>query len=494
MLVVTDSAKEATKLQRAEIEAAEKAAAKFKAAVDSLVDSTDAESKKDLQLIEYLKIETAQHGAVAAVTAAHGKQVVEMVDQMKLAGATIDANTLKWYDAIKATEKSNEAVKEAANQEHIRRIEMDLAAQSEKNHNELITAAVKHTWDLDDATKALIPSMVAAAGAQSELDTAIKKALDSLRDPNAHQQFVTSLSDDRVEWLRFRNVLGEPMPPMDTGAIDASIAASTKKTEAALKASTEEVKQSAGKIFDDMFIKGQGVFSDLNAAIKGGALSLGRSIFEDVIGALLGPVKQAFSDFFSQTLKGFVGGFAKDLGAQVSGALNGGSGVGGGFLSGLLGLVPGLGLVAGGIMAGAAIGNAIGGSGNSNQNTSTFVGSTSAYQYQQMQGAPYVYQPTNMPVTVASYNLPHYADGGPTGPGGPSVLHPNEYVVPQNGALVMRGGASSDPAVLTVLQRILEHLQAGTDVFMDGQLVSRIVTKNQYNLTRNRTMVSVGAR
>lgn len=36
-----------------------------------------------------------------------------------------------------------------------------------------------------------------------------------------------------------------------------------------------------------------------------------------------------------------------------------------------------------------------------------------------------------------------FADGGPTGSGGgafPAILHPNEYVVPQRGALVLRGG------------------------------------------------------
>jgi len=131
----------------------------------------------------------------------------------------------------------------------------------------------------------------------------------------------------------------------------------------------EDVKRSAGRIFDDMFVKGQSVFSSLKNLLKGGALSLGRSIFEDITGALLGPVKKAFNDFFTGLLKStgiqsFVEGLGKKIGdtvkdavgigfdeakkqvtsgviSNVSGAAGGAGGAGGGAssASGALGVV-----------------------------------------------------------------------------------------------------------------------------------------------------------
>lgn len=39
-------------------------------------------------------------------------------------------------------------------------------------------------------------------------------------------------------------------------------------------------------------------------------------------------------------------------------------------------------------------------------------------------------------------SLPSFDVGGPTGAGGPALLHPGEYVIPQNGALVSSGGST----------------------------------------------------
>lgn len=97
------------------------------------------------------------------------------------------------------------------------------------------------------------------------------------------------------------------------------IEAYTRKIEQA----TEDVKRSAGKIFDDMFIKGENVFTSLTNLLKGGALSLGRAIFEDVVGTLLGPIKAAFDDFFKGLIQNTVGGFIKDLGSKIGGLIPG---------------------------------------------------------------------------------------------------------------------------------------------------------------------------
>ena len=48
-----------------------------------------------------------------------------------------------------------------------------------------------------------------------------------------------------------------------------------------------------------MFIKGEGIFRSLGNLLKGGALSLGRSIFQDVTAALAGPILNAFRTFFN---------------------------------------------------------------------------------------------------------------------------------------------------------------------------------------------------
>lgn len=93
---------------------------------------------------------------------------------------------------------------------------------------------------------------------------------------------------------------------------------------------TESVRQSAGKIFDDMFLQGENVFTSLGNLLKGGALSLGRSIFEDVTAELLGPIKLAFDDFFtglleSTGIKTFISGIGNKIGGAISGIFGGGS-------------------------------------------------------------------------------------------------------------------------------------------------------------------------
>jgi len=105
-----------------------------------------------------------------------------------------------------------------------------------------------------------------------------------------------------------------------------------KKNAEALKQATNDVKQSAGKVFDDMFVKGENVFKSLANLLKGGALSLGRAVFEDVAGALLGPIKKAFDDFFSGLLEGvglksLISGLGQKLGGALSSIIPGGGAV-----------------------------------------------------------------------------------------------------------------------------------------------------------------------
>jgi TP901 family phage tail tape measure protein len=136
-----------------------------------------------------------------------------------------------------------------------------------------------------------------------------------------------------------------------------------------IKKTNAEVGKAAGKVFDDMFLKGQNVFSSLANALKGGALSIGRSIFSDVVGYLGGPLKRAFDDFFtslleSSGLKSFLSGLGNKLGGLLSGI-----GLGGGSpsvdvgpqvpgSSGMSGMLKG-GLITAGIAAALAVGEAL---------------------------------------------------------------------------------------------------------------------------------------
>jgi hypothetical protein len=122
------------------------------------------------------------------------------------------------------------------------------------------------------------------------------------------------------------------------------------------KESFEDIKRSAGHIFDSMFEKGQNVFASLKNALKGGALSLGRSIFEDVTAQLLGPIKKAFDDFFTSLINSAgIKKFITDIGAKLGGMLAGIFGGGGGSAAG----------AAGGAGAGAGAGAGFGISGAS---------------------------------------------------------------------------------------------------------------------------------
>lgn len=59
-----------------------------------------------------------------------------------------------------------------------------------------------------------------------------------------------------------------------------------------------------------------------------------------------------------------------------------------------------------------------------------------------------------------------FAEGGPTGPGGMALLHPNEFVVPQGGALVKSGGST-----------IVINIDAKGSSFENDRALDRLVAK-----------------
>jgi hypothetical protein len=81
--------------------------------------------------------------------------------------------------------------------------------------------------------------------------------------------------------------------------------------------------------------------------------------------------------------------------------------------------------------------------------------------------------------------LPGFESGGPTGLGGPAMLHPSEYVVPKNGALVWRDPGASSSATPAAPQTI--------NLVVDGKVLASIVNShNSQGLARGRLLPARG--
>jgi hypothetical protein len=169
----------------------------------------------------------------------------------------------------------------------------------------------------------------------------------------------------------------ETMKKLDTERIQeldkqdkAAVEAAKKRTEE-LRKDSEEIGRFAGKIWDDVFEKGANIFTEIQDKIKTGVLSLGKTLFEDIAGALGGPIKQAFDDFF----KGLISGSGlKSIGQSLADTIRGALGVGGGgggvasnfvgplqqgsqLATGGLGLAAGIPIIGGAIALGSWIGS-----------------------------------------------------------------------------------------------------------------------------------------
>ncbi len=215
------------------------------------------------------------------------------------------------------------------------KVASDAEAQASRSLNVMTTAWTAAGTTVDNIIKGNNASMVTYL---TKVETQTRSSLDIA-------------SDD------FSAAMGKQITAADTAMKDLKVIeddAIAARKQAHIDAVTS-VKNSAGAIFDAMFLKGEGVFTSLGNALNGGLLSLGRSIFEDVTAALLGPIKEAFDSFF----KGLMDGPIKSLGNAVSGifthgASGGASAVGGaGSAAGSAGSAGGGASSAGGAASGA---------------------------------------------------------------------------------------------------------------------------------------------
>lgn len=251
---------------------------------------------------------------------------------------TIIANMAE-YSIIQKTQKAIDI--EAESRKKATRMVSDNTFELSKNteanqKNATAIAAVikdnnaglrKHLEDVQSAADKSIGWMTDAYQKHRDAQIGAQNAIDDVIQKNAVNmgKHLETVSEDANRTIGF-------MTDKFKDELDKQVEAATKaaeKEKKALESATEDVKRSAGAIFDAMFVKGENVFASLGNLLKGGALSLGRSIFEDITGALLGPIKKAFDDFFVGLLEGtgiksFITGLGKKLGDAL-GDIFGGS-------------------------------------------------------------------------------------------------------------------------------------------------------------------------
>src|SRR4030095_14835767 len=83
-----------------------------------------------------------------------------------------------------------------------------------------------------------------------------------------------------------------------------------REQEAAMREASQQVRKSAGKIFDVMGERSQGFFKTIANLAEGAALSIARTMFQDIVAGLFTPLQLAFQEW----IKGITAGIAQKLG------------------------------------------------------------------------------------------------------------------------------------------------------------------------------------
>lgn len=298
---------------------------KFQDGVDSIVSSLDGESKKGKELAAAVEILTGKHVDQQMIINKLGPDIIKYVATLTTVPPALADIVLKMKDLDDAHQHFQDVIRQ-------------------------VTEANK-----EDLAK------------QVDAINGVGTALDNLNEGALHRISEHSIATD----LPFLDPVVLHAADVNWNEINTTIAAQEPAIKASknafeqwfggLNISLADFKKSTGAAFDDVFIKGQSVFSSLGALLEGGALSLGRAIFVDITSTL---EKKLYDESMA-------GGLASKLGGAMSGLLGGG----GGGASGL----PGLGISmasAGGLLgatsasasaaavaAGAAPGTVVAGSG-----------------------------------------------------------------------------------------------------------------------------------
>jgi TP901 family phage tail tape measure protein len=287
--------------------------------------------------------------------------IQKTVDALKERGIVVERGKMSEQEYIQALAKAtrshlglSDATKKA-----------DTATDSyDKQIQELLKSLDKSTKAADDSKDKLAALSHFLRGAEGNLDVPIKKlnAQFALLDtkvtvltPKLASLAPPLLSDmEMLSRTLETNSQFVQKAATDEAALFKARQADLERYQQKLADAISDVKKSAGQVFDDMFIKGQNVFTSLGNLLKGGALSLGRSLFEDV-GEFLGPVKLAIENLFKGLIEGPIQGFVKSIGSQLGGALGGlTGGIGGNVATAATGAATSTAGVASSIAGGAA--------------------------------------------------------------------------------------------------------------------------------------------
>jgi hypothetical protein len=351
-------------------EAAKKKYEELQNAINGMLDAFDGEIKRGPALTGVLEILLNRHAPIQEIVAKLGKQTHEYVQALEAEGKAINPVLRYVDDMYIKTKQLNEAdakqfdfavllgktwEQNAVNLQTWLQAGADSSAKL-KLINDNYEETLKKTLALEneayktiygDDLKAKIDSIdeklaadtnyrdyardvaLALLVTQEQADAAltayhdIQVQLRLARDRDAKQEEIDILIQQGKDALQVYDVY--------TKEHDKIQKESTKRNAEENKKAVEDVKRSAGKIFDDMFLSGQNVFTSLKNALKGGALSIGRSIFEDVVGELGGPIKRAFDDFFQGLLEGsgfkaFLQGLGDRIGGRLGNILGGNNG------------------------------------------------------------------------------------------------------------------------------------------------------------------------
>ncbi len=308
----------------------------LRSAQDNLNQTLATQKTSQDRAIQTLK----DHGvAVEALGMSTGKQVVTM----GVLGEVMRENMKqgdKWTASINVLADAHTGNAAATEKGKKAQEGWNLSAmEGDKNAKKLAAAiklAAKESWDASaDALKKMKQegdnsidywTRIYEKQLDAKIDAlgTIEKALDRNRDAMAKHE--KDMLDQTHDTVAYQTKIYQEGQDQVIDFYDAML----KKKEKLDQQAIDDMKRNAGAIFDDLFKKGENVFTNLKTMLKGGVLSLGRSIFEDIVGNLLGPVKKAFDDFFEGLLEGiglkkFIAGVGNAIGGALSKVLGGGS-------------------------------------------------------------------------------------------------------------------------------------------------------------------------
>lgn len=262
-----------------------------------------------------------------------GKTIDKVKPSIKTAGAVITKDFVAPVKQAKEKVKSlDDQLKELAKQNDTVAAAMKLQKTTYEAHNDVLRDIGRATINLKDiGTPSILTGADINVQKPSDANLEFVKLNDALMAIKKNQTEGIKADNDRLDNLKKK----------------------TSESSVAMKNATADIESAAGQIFNTMLTKGEFAFGSMISALKGGALSIGQAIFEDITGALMGPIKTAFDGFFgglleSTGIKSLISGLSGKLSGAITGLFGGGgTTVAAGSVPGIPG-IPGLGGAGGG--------------------------------------------------------------------------------------------------------------------------------------------------